>query len=193
MSWHNGFVSEAVTGNKHKGNMLQPKSIFVLLVMNTTKSWSNLWNNLTFMLAVVLLYSCSNLIFSVRHCFSELVQDFTVVRKLSHMMPHVVCHRRVRPLIMGSVFPVWLSAHTYGCVTPDATVWCCEMQDYVCHMSPPIAEHKLTLNVTSSLFCDTGLIRCHTFQLLGIFCKMFHIAMNCTKGLFMSGFCSSMF
>lgn len=77
----------------------------------------------------------------------NLVQDFTVVRKLNHMMSHVLCHRRVRPLIMGSVFPVRLSAHTHGSVTPDATVWCCEIQDYVCHMSPPIAEHELTLNI----------------------------------------------
>lgn len=115
--------------------------------MNTTKSWSNLWNNLTFMLAVVLLYSWSNLIFWVRHCFSELVQDFTVVRKLNHTMPHVLCHRRDRPSIMGSAFSVRLSAHTYSSVTPDATVWCCEIQGYVCHMSPPIAEHELTLNV----------------------------------------------
>lgn len=92
-------------------------------------------------------YSWSNLIFWVRHCFSELVRDFIVDRKLNHMMPHVLCHRHDRPLIMGSVFPVRLSAHTYGCVTPDATVWCCEIRGYVCHMSPPIAEHKLTLNV----------------------------------------------
>lgn len=89
-------------------------------------------------------------------------------------------HRHDRRLIMGSVFPVRLSAHRQSRGTPDATVWCCEIQGYVCHMFPPFAAHEFIQKVCLFPFFEGSFYIYNNpqYTVPWDFPKRFHIVMH---------------
>lgn len=92
MSWHNGFVSEVVTGSEHKGHLFHPKSVFVPQKWPT--GLSNKWNEL-----------CSHLFYYYYCCDSASHNDLWIHQSREaepHVSPLCLCCRRDGPSIMCS-------------------------------------------------------------------------------------------
>lgn len=163
MSWHNGFVSEVLTGNEHKGHLVHPKSVFVLQKRRPARKTTSERN-------------CGRIFsFESDHFSWSFVASTKSGSWITSSRPCLCC-RRDGPSIMGceSDCQQITAVERYGAVVLRKCGLC------LSHVFSFCRTHAHSKHWPSSLFKFLSFIRWQAGQFPGIFffCKGFHVVRN---------------